>query len=146
MKQPITKKLSAPAEKVWEAISRIGRLEVWFPIIATCAVEGDGIGARRRMTTQDGGEITDIIEEIDPAKRRLTYLRATSPFPVTFYRGTVEVFDSFDLQAVVAWTIDFESAPQDAAAVAELVKGAIGSGLDGMERDLQAEAASLERG
>jgi hypothetical protein len=37
---------------------------------------------------------------------------------------------------VVAWTIDFESRPEDAAAVAELVRGAIGAGIAGMEKAL----------
>ena len=43
---------------------------------------------------------------------------------------------------VVAWTIDFESKPADAASVAELVRGAISDGLDGMERDLRSASAS----
>jgi hypothetical protein len=143
-KQPITKKLNAPTEKVWEAIRRIGNLDVWFPFIATCLVEGDGVGALREMTTSDGGKITDIIQEIDPARKRLVYLRVKSPFPVTYYRGTVEVFDSFDSTAVVAWTIDFESEPEDSGLVAELVKQAIAAGLDGLEQDLQSQTALAE--
>ena len=138
-KQPITKKLDVPADRVWQAIRGIGRLDVWFPIIETCRVEGEGPGARRYMTiVNGGGDIQDTIESIDDAKRRLVYLRPVSPFPVSHYRGTVEVFTSYDGLAVVAWTIDFESKPEDAAAVAELVHGAIGAGLDGMEKDLQA--------
>jgi hypothetical protein len=58
-KQPITKKLNVPPETAWKAISRIGRLDIWFPFIATCLVEGSGVGACRKMTTSEGGEITD---------------------------------------------------------------------------------------
>ena len=138
-KQPITKKLGVPAEKAWQAIRRIGRLDVWFPIIETCRVEGEGPGARRYMTiVKGGGDIQDVIESIDEGMRRLVYVRPVSPFPVSYYKGTVEVFTSYDGLAVVAWTIDFESKPEDAAAVAELVHGAIGAGLDGMEKDLLA--------
>ena len=138
-KQPITKKLSVPADQAWEAIRGIGRLDVWFPIIETCRVEGQGPGARRYMTiVNGGGEIHDTIESIDDARRRLVYSRPVSPFPVSRYTGTVEVFSSYDGLAVVVWTIDFESKPEDAAAVAELVHGAIGAGLDGMEKDLRA--------
>jgi hypothetical protein len=39
-KQPITKKLNVPADVVWDAIRKIGRLDVWFPFIETCRVEG----------------------------------------------------------------------------------------------------------
>lgn len=136
-KQPITRKLKVPVAAVWEAVSRIGGLDVWFPIIETCAVEGQGAGAVRRMTlVNDGGEIRDTIEEIDGAKKRLVYLRPISPFPVSYYRGTVEVFESYDGLGVVVWTIDFESTPENAQSVADIVRGAIGDGIDGMEKDL----------
>jgi len=55
---------------------------------------------------------------------------------VTYYKGTVEVFTSYDGLGVVVWTIDFESKPEDTASVAELVQSAISSGIDGMETDL----------
>lgn len=136
-KQPITKKLNVPADAVWGAIRKIGRLDVWFPIIETCRVEGEGPGALRYMTVAGGGEIKDTIEEIDDINMRLVYRRPLSPFPVTDYKGTVEVFKSYDGLGVVVWTIDFESPPEEAASVAELVRGAISDGIDGMEKDLQ---------
>ena len=136
-KQAITKKLNVPSERVWEAISKIGRLDVWFPLIETCKVEGHGPGALRYMTiTNGGGDIKDTIEEIDSKNMRLVYLRPISPFPVTSYKGTVEVFKSYDGLGVVVWTIDFKSKPEDRAAVAELLQGAISAGIDGMEQDL----------
>lgn len=136
-KQPITKKLNVPAETVWDAIRKIGRLDVWFPFIETCRVEGDGPGALRYMTVaNDGGDIKDTIEEIDDENMKLVYLRPVSPFPVTHYKGTVEVFKSYDGLGIVAWTIDFESQPEDAASVANIVYSAISAGIDGMEKDL----------
>jgi hypothetical protein len=137
IKQPITKKLAVPAETVWHAIRSIGRLDVWFPFIETCRVEGDGVGALRYMTiANNGGEIKDTIEEIDDIHRRLVYLRPVSPFPVSYYKGTVEVFTSYDGSGIVCWTIEFESKQENSASVAELVFGAISAGLDGMETDL----------
>ncbi len=137
-KQPITKKLNVPADVVWQAIRNIGRLDVWFPIIESCRVEGEGQGALRYMTiVNGGGEIKDTIEEIDDANRRLVYLRPISPFPVSYYQGTVEVFTSYDGLGIVVWTIEFESKPEDVASVAELVHDAISAGLEGMEKDLQ---------
>lgn len=138
-KQPIAKKLNVAAETVWNAIRNLDRLDVWFPFIQTCRLEGSGPGALRYMTTVDGGEITDSIEEIDDGNRRLVYLRPISPFPVSDYRGTVEVFTSYDGLAVVVWTIDFESKPDDAASVAEVVHVAIREGMDGMEKDLRSD-------
>lgn len=137
-KQPITKKLNVPVDVIWKAIREIGRLDVWFPIIATCQVYGEGVGAERHMILTGGGEIRDFVEEIDDGNRKLVYLRPVSPFPVTYYKGTVEVFESYDGLGVVGWTIDFESKPEDAASVAELVRSAISDGIDGMEKDLRA--------
>lgn len=136
-KQPIVKKLNVSADVVWAAIRKIGRLDVWFPIIETCRVEGKGAGALRYMTIAGGGDIKDTIEEVDDVNMRLVYLRPISPFPVTYYKGTVEVFKSYDGLGIVVWTIDFESDPENSASVAELVKGAISDGIDGMESDLQ---------
>jgi len=136
-KQAITKKLNVPAEVVWDAIRKIGRLDVWFPFIETCIVEGEGVGALRYMTVANGGgEIKDTIEEIDSKNMKLVYLRPVLPFPVTYYKGTVEVFTSYDELGIVVWTIDFESKPEDSASVAELVQSAIRAGIDGMEKDL----------
>jgi len=133
----LQKKLNVPSEKVWDAISKIGRLDVWFPFIETCKVEGDGPGALRYMTIADGGgDIKDTIEEIDSKKMKLIYLRPISPFPVTYYKGTVEVFTSYDGLGIVVWTIDFESKPEDSVSVAEIIQSAISAGIDGMEKDL----------
>jgi hypothetical protein len=136
-KVTIAKKMTVSSDRAWEAISKVGRLDAWFPTIGTCTVEGEGVGARRYMTLKRGGDITDRIVEINTAKRRLTYQRMKSPFPVTSYKGTVEVFESFDTRAIVVWTVDFESDPKDSSTVAEALRSGIGAGVDGMERDLQ---------
>ena len=136
-KVTIAKKMTVSSDTAWEAVSRIGRLDVWFPSIATCRVEGVGLGAHRYLTLRRGGDITDRVVDIDPTRRRLAYQRLKSPFPVTSYRGTVEVFESFDSGAVVVWTVDFESDPKDSATVAEALRTGIGAGVDGMERDLR---------
>jgi len=137
-KQTITKKMAVSTDKAWDAISQFGRLDVWFPSMAECRIEGEGIGAFRYLTLDGGlGDITDRLVEIDEDSRRLTYERTESPFPVSSYIGNVEVFGSFDSLAVVVWTIDFESAPEVSEVVAAILKDAIAAGLDGMETDLR---------
>jgi hypothetical protein len=133
----IAKKIAAPTAVAWEAIRAIGRLDIWFPTIASCRVEGEGVGAHRYLTLRRGGEMTDRIEDINPEQKRLTYQRVASPFPVTSYRGTIEVFESFDGLAIVAWTVDFESEARDSEIVAHTLRAGIGAGIDGMENDLR---------
>jgi hypothetical protein len=68
----------------------------------------------------------------------LNYDRVRSPFPVSSYLGTVEVFESFDGNAVIVWTVAFEATPERSAPVKTALEHGIGAGLLGMENDLRA--------
>lgn len=140
-KQTIAKKLRVSDALIWDAISAVGRLDVWFPIIETCRIDGQGKGAIRRMTVvDDGGEIEDTIEDVDTVKKKLVYQRLVTPLPVSSYRGTVEVMESFDGLGVIVWTVDFDSKPEDAQSLADFIRDAISDGIDGMEADLRERA------
>jgi hypothetical protein len=60
IKETITKKMGVPADKAWDAIRHFGRLDMWFPSMSECRIEGVGAGAWRYLTL-DGGldNITD---------------------------------------------------------------------------------------
>jgi hypothetical protein len=121
------------AESAWSALRRFGELEVWFPAISSCRVEGNGIGAKRFMELEGGlGSLVDELIELDEEARRLTYRRTEFPVPLSSYIGNVEVFTSYDGLAVVSWTVDFESAEDVATTVNELLVDAIGAGIDGL--------------
>ena len=132
----VSRKMMVPVAKVWDAISKIGRLDVWFPALLDCDVQGTGVGAVRTMTSAGGGRIVDHIVGLDRDSRRLTYDRVQSPFPVSSYTGNVEVFTSFDGISVLVWTVDFVSTLADAPIVRRRLEVAIGAGVDGMREDL----------
>ncbi len=100
----ITKILTVNADQAWAAISDIGGLDRWFPIIADCSVLGAGVGATRFLTLVDGGKITDRIEAIDHQQRSLRYNRIESPFPVQSYLGTVNISKVNDNSAKLSCT------------------------------------------
>jgi len=135
-KTRIARKLAVPADAAWAAIEAFGRLDVWFPSISACRVEGSGVGAKRFMELEGLGPITDELVSLDASARRLVYRRTESPFPVSSYVGTVEVFTSWDELAVVAWTVDFESEEDVASFVDQLLVDGIGAGVDGLGADL----------
>lgn len=135
----IARKMDVPAGRAWDALAAFGRLDVWFPSLATFEVEGDGVGVHRRMTIEGGGDIVDRLVSLDPGERRLVYNRVKSPFPVSSYTGTVEVFESFDGSAVVVWTVAFESEPEHGPPVASRLEAGIGAGVAGMAADLAAQ-------
>jgi hypothetical protein len=133
----VARKLRVGPEVAWAAIEGVGRLDVWFPSIASCTVEGSGVGARRVLGLEGGlGDMVDVVRSVDPAARRLTYERVESPFPVSSYLGTVEVFASFDGLAVVAWTVDLVAEPDAVDPVVALLEDAIGAGVAGLDADL----------
>jgi hypothetical protein len=137
-KTTVTRKLTVSAAKAWQAVAAIGGLHVWFPNLASCVIEGSGVGAIRRIELVRGGKIVDHITGIQPDKMRLSYHRVESPFPVTSYFGTVEVFESFDGLGVVVWTIDFESAAEDSKPLSDLLAAGIAAGIEGMRAGLAA--------
>ena len=102
-KTTVTRKMTVPAAKAWDAIAKVGRLDVWFLTISTCVVEGSGVGAIRRMDLARGGKIVDHIVDIQPGKMRLTYERVESPFPVTAY-FTTGLFSGVDSKSIVQTT------------------------------------------
>ncbi len=140
VKSRIARKLAVGADEVWAALEGFGRLDVWFPSISSCRVEGSGVGAARHMELDGLGPITDVLVGLDAAARRLVYERPESPFPVSSYRGTVEVFASYDGLAVVVWTVDFESDEEVAGLVDQLLVDGIGAGVDGLGADLAARS------
>jgi uncharacterized protein YndB with AHSA1/START domain len=132
----VRRTIQAPAEQIWAAVRGIDGLDRWFPVIATCKVEGNGIGAMRFMGLEGGGELHDRIEEIDDSARRLRYLRIVHPFPVTRYLGTVEVSGG-QQSAELCWTIDMEVEPADREATAAFLFTAISDGVAGLARELE---------
>jgi uncharacterized protein YndB with AHSA1/START domain len=134
----VAKTINVPTDKVWSAISGIGGLDRWFPIIASCRVEGAGVGAIRVLGLGDGGQIRDRVEEIDHKERRFRYLRTEHPFPVSRYVGTVEVRDGESGQSEVTWTLDIDDVAAEAREeLVGFLTTALSDGISGMEKDLQ---------
>lgn len=133
----VTKTLTVNADQAWAAISGIGELDRWFPIISDCSVLGAGVGATRILTLVDGGKIKDRIESIDHQQRSLRYNRIESPFPVQSYLGTVKISKVNDNSAKLSWTVEIDVQEEQREAMVELIRRAITEGVDGMEQDLQ---------
>lgn len=133
----VTKTIPVGSDKAWAAISAIGGLDQWFPIIGECCVSGEGVGAVRIMKLADGSEINDRIEEINDAEKRFRYTRTACPFPVSRYLGTVTVRDDNGGTAV-SWTIEMDVAAEDRDGLVALVTSALSDGIDGLGQHLMA--------
>ncbi len=132
----VTKTVDAPVEKVWLAIRSIDGLDRWFPIIDSCRVDGQGVGAIRTMGLVGGGEMRDRVVEIADAERRFRYERFELPFPVENYRGIVEARGRADHRSEIVWGIQFEVAAEKRGELVAFIEGAISDGIDGLEQEL----------
>jgi hypothetical protein len=133
----VSKTLRADSTAVWRAISEIGGLQRWFPIISDCMVSGSGVGTTRTMYLVDnGGVMRDLIEEINHSSQLLRYQRFESPFPVQSYRGEVRVQADPENRAKISWLVEIDVEAKDRDALRDLIASALAAGIDGLEREL----------
>ncbi len=133
----VTKTINTDANRAWAAISDIGGLDRWFPVITACSVFGTGEGATRILNLADGEKIKDRIDTIDHQHRRLRYTRIESPFPVRSYRGTVEIHHVNTGAAEVSWTVEIDALEDQREPLIEFLRNALAGGIQGLEQDLQ---------
>lgn len=131
----VIKTIDVAGDKVWQAVSAIDGLERWFPIIHSCRVEGEGVGAIRVLSLADGTEMKDCIEEINHQDRRFRYLRTDHPFPVSRYEGTVWVRDADNGRCEVVWRLRL-TASEACDELTRFLRQALSDGVSGLEQDL----------
>ena len=131
----ITKNINAPSEKVWAAISGIGGLDKWFPIIATCEVTGSGVGAKRVCGMPNGAKMHETIEEINHDTKRFRYSINESPMPISNYMGTVDMKESGN-GTELSWTAEFDVPAEARDEIVSMLTGALSAGVDGLAADL----------
>jgi hypothetical protein len=140
----VTKIITLPSDKAWQAIAQIGGLERWFPVITDCQVTGCGVGATRLMTLTSGEEIIDRIESIDHQTMHFRYNRIKSPFPVNRYLGTVDVCKIGPNSSEIAWTVEIDVDKNQRDELIVFIKQALTDGIDGLERDLTSSTTALK--
>ena len=138
----IVRTIDVPSIAAWEAIRGIGGLDRWFPVIATCRVEGEGVGAIRTLGLVQGGAMKDRIEEIDDAARRFRYLRFDHPLPATSYKGTVVVRGVAGGKSEVTWSVEIDVEAQARDGLVAFVGKALSDGIAGLGEDLRSRHAA----
>jgi uncharacterized protein YndB with AHSA1/START domain len=130
--------IGAPIDRVWAAVSAIGGLDQWFPMIETCRVEGSGVGARRICGLANGAVLHETVTTIDHAAKRFQYTIADdSPLPVSNYLGTVTLAAAGG-GTVLTWTAAFDVDDAAREEMAAMLQGALGDGVQGMAKALEA--------
>ena len=91
--------------------------------VINCTVEGEGIGARRTLTSADGSTVVERLETLGGVARRLSYALLTD-MPFGNCPNTMSVRDLGPNQAELAWSASFQADGLPASEAVELLEGA----------------------
>ena len=73
--------IHAPADAIWQMISDFGAAGDYLAEIIDCAVEGEGVGALRVLTSVNGSTVVERLDTLDAMAQRLSYALLTdTPF------------------------------------------------------------------
>lgn len=126
--------IQAPAQEVWEAIREFNRVEKFLPTVASCTVEGSGVGARRICTLQDGSNVFERLVTLDERNRVLRYSVTQSRLPFESYLGTVRVTDSGHDRCAIDWSSTFDPVGLPEAQVIAMIEDLYVQAIEGLEK------------
>jgi hypothetical protein len=121
----------APADAIWSYFQDFGGISKWAgPMIKSCTVEGEGVGAVRTLTFTQGNPLRERLVQFDDADRSFSYaIIGPRDLPVDDYVGSVKLRASGAKSTTIDWigTFDAKGAPEpDAKRIVEgIYRGAI---------------------
>jgi len=132
----ISETVAAPAAKVWELLGDFGGVTKWGgSMLQSCKVEGEGVGAVRRVGLPGGMEITERLEAFDAAKRSLTYsIIGKSPIPIKNYVSVCSVVETGANACRVDWSGTFEPDGVAEEQAKGMVSGIYTGGIAGVKK------------
>ena len=106
----ISETIAAPAAKVWDILGDFGGVAKWGgAMMQSCKLEGEGVGAVRRIGLPGGLEIAERLEAYDAAKRSFSYaIIGKSPVPIKNYLSVCSVVETGADSCRVDWNGRFE--------------------------------------
>jgi carbon monoxide dehydrogenase subunit G len=134
----VERSFTADADAVWSKLGDFAGLGDWMPGIAKNEVEGEGVGAVRRLYFNETTCVVEKLEALDEGARSLSYSITEGPAPVVDYLATVEVEAEGD-GCKVAWRARFDTPDGvDAEAVKPALSGAYRGALEALARLVEA--------
>lgn len=127
--------VDASAADAWAAIADFCSIKDWHPVIAECQQMAQDGKTMRTLTTGDGGELLEELNEMDEAGMSFTYSIIESPLPVADYVSTVVVAENGE-GATVTWSSSFNAAGVSDDEALEVMTGIYRAGLDELKAQL----------
>ncbi|WP_298541876.1 SRPBCC family protein [uncultured Aquimarina sp.] len=126
--------VNAPVEKVWANISKASGVHEWLPMIETCSLEGQGEGAKRVCTTENG-VLNETILKIDHENKTFQYaIDEQTLFPISDIVGTMSVRND-NGKTILDWNLDFSLEDENIFSMIEqAIAGMYAAGAAGLEK------------
>ncbi len=138
IKNELSATLNASPNKVWDLLKTGEAVDKWFPFIKTCKLEGEGVGAKRICSTEDGKTLEESILAIDHENMVFKYSidNHTMDMPTENIQGTMQIKNQ-DGKTQLDWEVSFDLTMElDEATVNEMKGGMVmlmQTGADGLE-------------
>jgi hypothetical protein len=134
----VNEPVAAPAQKVWEIVRDFGGVAQWGgPALQGCTVEGEGIGAVRRIALPGGLSIAERLEAFDDAGRSLSYaIVEKSPIPVKDYLSTIRIVEDGPQACRVDWSSTFTPDGAGEEQAQAMIRGVYIGGIAGLRKAL----------
>ncbi len=129
----VTKKINAPADKVWESVANPTEIKNWSSFIVNAELRGAGVGATRTCTMAVDS-FDEFIETIDHDYKIFQYSIPEPPMPIEGVLGTIQVRDLGEGKTEVEWRLNFSVAEEMETEIKEVITGVYEDGIAGLER------------
>lgn len=89
--------VAAPPDVVWKIAGDFAGIGAWHPMVKGVKAKGGTVAGAERVLVLEKGEITDGLDEVDAARRSLSWRLNTEnveALPVSFYTITLTVSDA----------------------------------------------------
>ena len=130
-----TASFAVPASRLWALVSDFGALDEIMDGINECVLDGEGIGAVRRVTTANG-QIVESLDVLDQEKMTLVYSIVSGPMPFKDYSATMVVVADSDDSCSLTWTGSFEADGVPAEKADRIASGVYRGGIAGYSKAL----------
>ena len=126
-----------PTETIWQVISDFGAADQYLTGVVDCMVEGDGVGARRTLTSFDGSTIVERLDTLDAVAQRLSYTLLTDT-PFGDCLTTMALRDLGPNRVELVWSATFEPDGIPESEAEALMEGALTDNCLALKRFMEA--------
>jgi len=133
----VRRKVAAPAKRCWDVLSDFGGVADLSPMVESCEVEGEGVGAVRTLGMPGGLKLQERLDAHDEAGLTYGYaIIGDHPLPFDDYHSTVKIEPAGDDACIVEWRGTFQPKGDDESGPAGIVHGIYTGGLAALGKKL----------